>query len=157
MRIILIILAILLLLIGGLLGAYYGLGLRSQLPFLDFLPALEEEGPSEEELAERKAQYVKFRMLNIPIFKGQRVIRQAMVSMTLEVNGPTKASLIDEKREEIRHIALGELQGYLNLQWTESGTLDHANVKKRLKIVLDRHLGDGIVNEVLVPQFYVRR
>ncbi len=157
MRIILIILAIILLLIGGLLGAYYGLGLRSQLPFLDFLPVLEADEPSESELSEAKVQYVNFKPLNIPIFRGQKPIRQVTLSMVISVNGLAKSTVIDEKRAEIRNSVLGELQGYLNLQWSESATLDHENVKKRLKIILDRHLGDGIINEVLIPQFYVRR
>ena len=167
MRLFIIILFGLLLLAGGLVGAYFAFDLGDELGQVQEavgVDLLKEPPPP-------PPNYVPMERMRIPVFRGERVIRHVTVRPVLATASEANAAAIARSQRILADAFLRELTSYVNLQYDEFRLLAQAddevldkraaenlaNIKKRLRLIGNRIVGEGVIDEVLIPEFLERR
>lgn len=103
-------------------------------------------------------EYTDLQVMVIPIIRRERVHRSLQVQVVIESEGKANQAIVSAHTAELRDAFIRELNTYINLQYDESNQPEIENVKKRLKLIGDRVLGQpGAISQILLPQFYSRR
>ncbi|MEM7653012.1 MAG: hypothetical protein AAF220_07530 [Pseudomonadota bacterium] len=168
MRLFIIILFGLLLLLGGLVGAYFALDLRDE--FQQVQDAVGINLTSSEE-ASPIPNYVTMERMRIPVFRGQRVIRHVTFQVVMAADLARDATLLEGSKHILADAYLRELTSYVNLQYDETRLLAREddevlakrsaknleNIKKRLRLIGNRLMGEGVIDEILMTEYLERR
>lgn len=147
MRAVLII-GVVLLLLGGAAGAYFGLGFN---PFGGDAP---EEA---EARAPDEPYFISMRPFIVPVFEGQRVAWHVDVELALEMQSEEDFEYVTLHANTLRDAFMLELTSYLNLQWSENREIDMLLLKRRLRLEAGKIVGRGFVREVAISQLQQRR
>ena len=140
-----IFIGILLLVIGGGAGAYFGLG---------FNPFAEDE---ETEVVAPDPLFLDMRPFIVPLFEGQTVAWHATVSVAIETQSEDDFEYVTLHANPLRDAFALELASYMNLQWSELGEIDDVLLKRRLRLIAGKVVGRGYVREVVITELLVRR
>ena len=153
MKKLLISLAVLLMLTGAVVGT---------LKFMKIGPfaeegATEEGAGGDEAPAEKKGflsrdtpVFYPLDPLIVPIFDDNKVVATIQVHIKLEVVGKENMEKVSRLRPRISDALLRDLHGFLPRLIQSRNHVDVAILKKRLKLMTDRAIGEGIVRDVLI-------
>lgn len=143
--VVVIVLAVVLIL--GLVGAYFALGGLNLSGDAD--KAEQTEGMP------TFIGYVPLDPMEVTIFRG-RQIEHLRMGIVLEVHGRDKVSEVEEARLILQSRMLSELTDYINLQLAEDGEWDLENIKNRVRRIAEKVVGQGYVDDVLIPEIVSR-
>ena len=145
MKKLLIALGIVLLLAGSAAGTMYWQKIG---PF-ETLAGLEEVEKEEESSIERP-RFIQLDPLSVPLIKDNEVIGNIQLAVSLEAESSEDARLISRAKPRLSDAFLRDLYQHVPRYLRREPQIDIAVIKKRLKVVADRVLGEGVVKEVLV-------
>lgn len=146
MRAILIIM-VLLLVIGGAAGAYFGLGIN---------PFGGDEEAEQAQVEPDDPRFLTMRPFIVPLFEGQRIAWHVDVELSLEAVSEEDFEYLTLHANVLRDTFTLELASYLNLQWAEFRELDVLLIKRRLRLVAGQVVGRGHVREVTIINLHRR-
>jgi len=137
---------ILLLVLGGAAGAYFGLGIN---PF--------GGDDDEPEVVIVDPLFLDMRPFIVPLFEGQTIAWHANVSVALETQSEDDFEYVTLHANSLRDAFSLELASYMNLQWSEFGEIDPILLKRRLRLVAGKIVGRGYIREVVLTDMVIRR
>lgn len=143
MKKILIILVVLLLLGGGGGGYYY---------YFILLPeqeAMAEPAPP----PPPDTRFVELQSLRIPVMRNGAVTNYVSLDISLETIGPDNESTARSLLPRVRNAFLTDLLGYFAAVPVEDSIMVKP-IKRRLLILCNRVLGQGVVNDVLIQNAF---
>lgn len=138
---------ILLLVLGGAAGAYFGLG-------IDPFGGGEDEEP---EIVAVDPLFLDMRPFIVPLFEGRTIAWHANISLALETQSEDDFEYVTLHANSLRDAFALELASYMNLQWSELGEIDPILLKRRLRLVAGKIIGRGYIREVVVTDLLIRR
>jgi len=147
MRVVIFI-VILLLLLGGAAGAYFGLG---------FNPFAGDETEEVKAEPEPDPYFLSTRPFIVPIFEGQRIAWHVDMALAMEAENEEDYEYLILHANTLRDAFILELGSYMNLMWAEKRELDALLIKKRLRLVAGKIVGQGYVREVVITELNQRR
>ncbi|MEM6492140.1 MAG: hypothetical protein AAF684_09625 [Pseudomonadota bacterium] len=140
-----IFLGILLLVLGGAAGAYFGLGIN---PFAD---------DEDQEVVVVDPLFLDMRPFIVPLFEGRSVAWHADVGIAIETESEEDFEYVTLHANSLRDAFSLELASYMNLQWSELGEIDPILLKNRLRLVAGKIVGRGYIREVVITELLIRR
>jgi hypothetical protein len=121
-------------------------------------PALAANREAVPELVEGAPPYVRFPPIFIPIIQGEAVTRQIGVTLMLELNMGEEKQPIEEKRLQLTDAFMRDLYVFFQQRsGMKSNDIDEMYLKGRLLKVADNVIGEKVVREVLIQQFYEQK
>ena len=153
MKKLLIALGILLMLTGATVGTLKVMKIG---PFAE--DGAEEDAASSEEAPPEKTGFMSRNTpvfypldpLIVPIFDDNKVVATIQIHVKLEVVGKDNMEKVSRLRPRISDALLRDLYGFLPRLIKSRNHVDVAILKQRLKIMTDRAIGEGIVQDVLI-------
>lgn len=94
--------------------------------------------------------FVKLPLFSIPVIEGDKVTRQVVVGVALELVEGVKAASIGEKQPAVIDAFFRDLYGMFGQRSQISRVAVERSIKQRLGQTADRVLGPGIVRQVLI-------
>ena len=89
----------------------------------------------------------------IPVIRGGRVRAHFMVVIKLEAIGTDQVSEIHAVRYRLADAFLRDLNAVLSVRGADGRTVRATTIKRRLQMICDRVVGDGVVRDVLIQNF----
>jgi hypothetical protein len=117
--------------------------------------AAEHEKAEKPEASSDGPVYVKLPPIVLPVFRGNKVSRQAGLAVTLElVKGKSEAADVQPKQRQLTDAFITGLYGVYELRNDADRVIDPALVKETLQGASDRILGKGVIQQVLIQQAF---
>lgn len=142
MKKILIIVAALLILVGGVV---------SVLKFMAIGPFAKAEAvkvaPVQEEV---KSIFIDMEPILIPIFKGDTVAAKVQIQIKLETKSKDNAIKIQRSMPKIANVFITDLHAFLPRLIKQQERVDVIVLKARLREIADRKLEKGLIDDILV-------
>ena len=138
----LIILVSLLILGGAITGSMKFLELGPFAP-----KTVEVKEVVEEEL---KPIFIDMEPILIPIFKGNRPVAKIQIQIKLETKSTEKAIKIQRMMPRISDTFVKDLHSFMPRLLKEKERIDDFILKQRLKLMLDRNFGKGLIDDVFI-------
>ncbi|HEY1506489.1 MAG TPA: hypothetical protein VGF92_19455 [Stellaceae bacterium] len=102
--------------------------------------------------------YVRFPPIFIPIIQGDQVTRQIGVTLMLELVKGQEKQPIEEKRLQLNDAFVRDLYVFFQERaGVKSNDIDEMYLKDRLLKIADAVIGEKVVREVLIEQFFEQR
>lgn len=102
-------------------------------------------------------EFFRLPPFNVPTIRERGVVGQIALNITIETLGLANKRKVIEKRVYIQSAFLRDLYGVASINNGSGKALNLDTVKRRLRIVADRLLGEGVVKDVLVENAYTRK
>jgi len=102
------------------------------------------------------AIYVPLPVFVIAVIDKQRVAKQVIVSLSLELFPGKRREEIEDKNRQLYDAFLFDLQGILDQHSNQVRTVNPEAIKTRLLVTSERIFGPGIVHSVLFRNAYER-
>jgi hypothetical protein len=121
-------------------------------------PAMAANREAVPEMIEGAPSYVRFPPIFIPIIQGERVTRQVGVTLMLELKEGEEKEPIEEKRLRLTDAFMRDLYVFFQQRsGMRSHDIDEMYLKDRLLKVADNVIGEKMVREVLIQQFFEQK
>ena len=121
-------------------------------------PALAANREAVPEMIEGAPAYVRFPPIFIPIIQGEQVTRQIGVTLMLELKEGQEKQPIEEKRLQLNDAFMRDLYVFFQQRsGMKSNDIDEMYLKGRLLQVADNVIGEKVVREVLIQQFFEQK
>jgi hypothetical protein len=122
------------------------------------LPAMAADREAVPEMIEGAPSYVRFPPIFIPIIEGDQVTRQIGVTLMLELVKGQEKQPIEEKRLQLNDAFMRDLYAFFQQRaGVKSNDIDEMYLKDRLLKVADNVIGEKVVREVLIQQFFEQK
>jgi hypothetical protein len=122
------------------------------------LPAVAADREAVPEMVAGAPSYVRFPPIFIPIIQGDQVTRQIGVTLMLELVKGQEKEPIEEKRLQLNDAFVRDLYAFFQQRaGVKSNDIDEMYLKDRLLKVADNIVGDKVVREVLIEQFFEQK
>ena len=136
---------LLLLITAGTVGALQYMGLLGDQP---------PEGPTEEqrqaEIDRGKVYFVELDPILVPLIGSDKVAATIHIHVKLEITGSDNKEVVLHARPRLSHVFFQDLYGYIPRMLRKSKTLDLYVLKKRLELIANKTVGQGVINTVLI-------
>jgi len=142
MKKLIIIIALLVMLTGGVIAALKTLNLG---PFKDQIQAVKVK-----EIKADTAIFIDMEPLGIPIFRGNKVIATIQIQVKLETGNKESSKKIQKMMPVIRDAFIRDLHSFMPRLLKEKERVDVLIVKQRLQYIGDKVAGKGLIKNVLV-------
>ncbi|RAU22717.1 flagellar basal body-associated protein FliL [Paramagnetospirillum kuznetsovii] len=141
-----IIIVALLVLIGGGVGGMYFFGIDPLVKLGISAPAVHQDEPPPPPLP---PSYVEFGVLIIPVIQDREVKKQAEMIVRLQVE-PKNKEIVAKNLPRLQNAFLGDMIGFLSVTVREGQPLDVVAIQNRLLMTGDKTLGAGFLKDVVV-------
>lgn len=135
----------LLLLIGGTAGS---------LKFLELGPFKPKKGEVSKRIFKKQeidtTVFVDMDPLAIPVFQGNKVAATIQILVKLETNSEDNAAIIRDRMPVITDAFVRDLHSFMPRLLKAKERVDVLIIKQRLKMVADKVVGKGLIQNVLV-------
>jgi hypothetical protein len=122
------------------------------------LPAMAANRDAVPEMIAGAPPYVRFPPIFIPIIQGDQVTRQIGVTLMLELVKGQEKQPIEEKRLQLNDAFVRDLYVFFQERaGVKSNDIDEMYLKDRLLKIADAVIGEKVVREVLIEQFFEQR
>jgi len=139
----LVILAAILILAGGAVAAMKWLAIG---PF----EVAETAEPAEEKEPPKESIFIDMDPLMLPVIQGDQIAGLIQIQVKLETVGQDNAIFLKRRLTKISDAFVKDLHGFVPRLLKKKERLDVIILKDRLKVIGDRLLGKGYINDVLV-------
>ncbi len=111
-----------------------------------------DAGAKEEEPEEPKEEaiFVDMDPLMLPIIKGSQIAGTIQVQIKLETSGKDNAIFLKRRLTKVSDAFVKDLHGFVPRLLKKKERLDVVILKDRLKVIGERLLGKGYIDDVLV-------
>jgi hypothetical protein len=121
-------------------------------------PAFAANREAVPEMIEGAPSYVRFPPIFIPIIQGEQVTRQIGVTLMLELKEGEEKQPVEEKRLRLTDAFMRDLYVFFQQRsGMKSNDIDEMYLKDRLLKVADNVIGDQMIREVLIQQFFEQK
>jgi hypothetical protein len=121
-------------------------------------PAFAANREAVPEMIQGAPSYVRFPPIFIPIIQGEAVARQIGVTLTLELKEGEEKQPVEEKRLQLNDAFMRDLYVFFQQRsGIKSNDIDEMYLKGRLLKVADNVIGEKLVREVLIQQFFEQK
>lgn len=107
----------------------------------------EKKGPEE---PEREAILIDMDTLVLPVIQGDQIAGTIQIQVKLETNGQENAIFLKQRLTKVNDAFVKDLHSFIPRLLKKKERLDVIILKNRLKVVGERLLGKGYIDEVLV-------
>jgi flagellar basal body-associated protein FliL len=94
--------------------------------------------------------FIDMEPILIPIFKGNRPVAKIQIQIKLETKSTEKAIKIQRMMPRISDTFVKDLHSFMPRLLKEKERIDDFILKQRLKLMLDRNFGKGLIDDVLI-------
>lgn len=145
MKLVLILLVVLLLAGGG--GGYYYFFILTADPDA----VVEEPPPPPPDI-----RFIEMESLRIPVLRRGAVVNYVILNISLETIGPENEELASALMPRLTNAYITDLNGYFASVPVEDRILVNS-IRRRLKVIANRTLGVGVVNDVLIQNAFKQK
>ncbi|HIJ43157.1 MAG: hypothetical protein QF511_05755 [Rhodospirillales bacterium] len=142
MKIAVIIFAVLVMLGGG------AVSIMKWLQMGPFEPTVEELAEQQE--SSEPPRFIDMDQLTIPIFQGEKVVANVQIQLKLETLGEDNESKLLRLLPRLSDAFWRDLYGFIPRLLRKERQIDATVIKERLRLIGDKVVGKGVINNVLV-------
>ena len=142
MKIAVIIFAVLVMLGGG------AVSIMKWLQMGPFEPTVEELAEQQE--SSEPPRFIDMDQLTIPIFQGEKVVANVQIQLKLEALGEDNESKLLRLLPRLSDAFWRDLYGFIPRLLRKERQIDATVIKERLRLIGDKVVGKGVINNVLV-------
>ncbi|MCP5369024.1 MAG: flagellar basal body-associated FliL family protein [Hyphomicrobiales bacterium] len=95
-------------------------------------------------------RFIPMSAMSVPIFQGDRVVATIQFEIVLETRDPEVEYAVKKDQVRLKDAFLRDLHGFMPRLLRDADNIDLLVLKKRLKMVADRTLGEGKISDVLI-------
>ena len=113
-------------------------------------PTMESDQPTPSSFSKNAPVFYPLNPLVVPVFGEKGVSATIQIHVKLEVVGKENRETVKHLRPKIADALLRDLYGFLPRLIKTKGRLDVTILKQRMKLIVDRTVGEGVIKDVLV-------